>query len=665
INGDFIINSNSIFNAGSYSFTVAGDIESNGTLNGETSTFIMNGTAGQLTGSPQTNFNHFTVAIAANLSTNSDFNVAGNFTNNGIYDGSLGTLIMIGSNAATIGGTTVPSTISQLTIEKSGGATVTMTGNISEVFMLFINSGTLFTNTNSITQDAGGGLLLIANGATLKLGGNNSLPGFSAYGLDVFSTVEYAGVNQIVGNAAAYGNLTISTAGTKTASVPLNIQNNFTLSAGTFSSSTSATHTLGGNWLMTGGTFSNASNTILFNGTGTQSISSTGAFNNVTINKSSGLANLSSNVTINAILNLTAGKISIGNNNLTMGNSATTINASVNSYIIATGSGTLNQQVVAAGSKIFHVGLPVYYAPATVGLAAGSVTDVIKVNMLTAPYHGGLSGDPATNYAVNATWLIEEAVPGGSTATITLQWPQALELPGFNRALSRLAHFTSGAWEFGPADIAASGSNPYSVTRSGFTSFSPFAVSTYGALPVTWLSISGRNENKNNIINWRVASEENNDHYIVEVSTGRNLFSPIGKIAGAGTTNIEQRYQFIHYSVTEREYYYRIKQVDIDGRYSYSKVVKIITNNTGANSVTILNNPMQDRLVVSFTANRMMSGSIHITDATGREVHRQKIKLGIGNTVTDFGGFNFASGIYYLAFVSDDGTREVVKFIKK
>ncbi len=123
IGGDFVIGSSSIFNAGSYSYTVGGNIESNGTLNGGSSTFTMTADGGLLTGSPNTTFNNF--VIADSVASNSDYNVAGNFTNNGGYDGSGGTLIMTGSNNTTIGGTASPNNISLLTIAKTSGATVT------------------------------------------------------------------------------------------------------------------------------------------------------------------------------------------------------------------------------------------------------------------------------------------------------------------------------------------------------------------------------------------------------------------------------------------------------------------------------------------------------------------------------------------------------------
>jgi hypothetical protein len=270
----------------------------------------------------------------------------------------------------------------------------------------------------------------------------------------------------------------------------------------------------------------------------------------------------------------------------------------------------------------------------------------------------------ATVAAVNATWMIGEAVAGGSNASITLQWPLSLELPGFNRTLSRLAHFTNDKWEFGPSDIVASGTNPYSVTRVGFTDFSPFAVSTYMALPVTWVSINGRNEDKNNVVNWVVASEEDNDHYVIEASTTGNNFVEIGRMKGAGTIDIETRYSFTHYNISSDIYYYRIKQVDFDGSYSYSKIVRVVAGNSSKNSVTILNNPVQDNLSVSIMASRSYAGSFSIVDASGKTVYRNKLHINTGNNIVEVGRFGYASGIYYLVLVDENGYKTVVRFIK-
>ena len=663
VDSNFVVAQNAIFNSGSYTYTVGGNVESNGTLNGGTSTFNMTSSDGNISAGSQTEFNHLT--ISGTITPQTDFRVAGNFTNNGTYDGTIGVLIMTGANPGSIGGTTVPSPIAQLTIEKSSNAIVTQNVNISNVLFLNVFSGIHFTSTKTITQDPGGGILVINDSATLRLGGTNSLPGFSGYALDTSSNVDYAGTTQAVGNAANYGNLLVTTVGNKNALVPIAVLGNLTISAGTLATSTmTVTHSIAGNFIMTGGSITGTSSTFLLNGTTDQTLTLLSSLVNLTLNKPSGQVNTGSDVTVSQTLDMTSGKIAIGNYNFTIGNGGSIVNANLNNYVIATGTGTLNQQVVAGGNKTFPVGLSTAYAPANVALTAGSTTDIISLRMLSAPFVNGTTGNPIFFDAVNATWMISEAVIGGSNATVTLQWSSSLELPGFNRTFSRLAHFTSSAWDYGSSDIAASGSNPYSVSRSGFTSFSPFAVGLFRALPVVWLNIAARNEGNNNIIDWSVATETNNSYYSVEASTDGKNFSEIGRVNGAYTTSAQEHYNYVHQDITARTYFYRIKQVDIDGRYSYSKIVRVIRDNTSLNAVAILNNPVKGQITVAITSRQATPGTIVLTNSIGQNLYQQKLKLLEGNNVIEIPDLHQASGIYYLVVILGDGTKELVKVIK-
>lgn len=662
LGGDLVISSNAFLSAGANTYSIGGDIESDGALDGGSSTFTMSSATGSLTGSPNTTFNHFTITGA--IAAVSDYNVAGNFTNNGSYDGSVGVLTMTGANAATIGGATTPSAIAQLAIAKTGNAIITLAVNISNVTLLYVNSGILFTSTFSITQDATGGVLLISDGATLRLGGTNSLPGFSAYGLDANSTVDYAGTSQVVGNAASYGNLLISAAGTKTAVVPLIVQNNFILSAGTFSSGVTVTHTIGGDWTMTGGSFINSSSTILFNGSTDQHISSTGAFYNVTINKGAGLVYITSPVTVNATLNLTAGKISIDNNNLTIGNGGSITNANAANYIIAIGTGALNQQVTNGGNTLFPVGLTNAYTPATVSLTAGSTTDVFGVRMLTAAYTNGTSGAVITSNAVNATWMIAETTPGGSNGTVTLQWPSGLELTGFNRTISRLAHYTGGAWDYGTADIPATGSNPYTVTRSGFTSFSPFIVSNnFSAVPVTWLTVSGTNKNNDNYIYWSTATESGNTGFIIERSPDAVNYTAMGNVRSAGNADLVHDYSFVDYNVQESVCYYRIKQVDVDGRYAYSKVIKI-TKGAIVPGMVVWPNPVRDQATLTITSDKASVVLINVVDVIGHIIYKSNRSIVRGTNLVTIDLNKAACGVYILNMIDEDGNNKAVRIFK-
>ncbi|HLO37820.1 MAG TPA: hypothetical protein VK173_05000, partial [Lacibacter sp.] len=279
---------------------------------------------------------------------------------------------------------------------------------------------------------------------------------------------------------------------------------------------------------------------LTLNGTGAQYITttSTSPFYKLTVGKASGIATLSSALTVNNTLTFTAGKLSLDNYDMTIANSATISGAGTNNYIIAEGSGVLKQQIAALGSKAFPVGTSAAYTPITISLAIFSTTDVFNVRMLPVVYVNGTTGSTMNSNSVNATWMVSETVNGGSNASLTCQWPASLELTGFNRLFSRLAHYTSSAWDYGLLNIIASGSDPYTVTRSGFTSFSPFAVTMLMAiLPASSLELSGKNNGNDNLINWSTTSEQNTAYYAVEASLNGTDFTEAGRVVAAGNSN--------------------------------------------------------------------------------------------------------------------------------
>ena len=666
MNGKFSINSDAVFNAGSYTYTVADDIESDGTLNGGTSTFIMTSFTGELTGSPNTVFYHFTIGTSAIVTANSDFSVAGNYTNNGTYDGAIGNLVMTGSNAATIGGTPVLNSLAQLIIAKTGGGVVTMNVALTNVFLLYIQSGTLFTSTYGITQDVSGGFLIIDNTATLKIGGTNSLPAFSGYSLDANSNVDYAGTTQAIANAAVYGNLWITAAGNKTAIVPFTTLGNFTLSAGTFTSAITVTHFIGGNWLMSGGTFTNTNITIQMNGAAGQSISSTGNFRNLVINKTTGLVTLASHVTVSDILTLTSGKISLLGYNLIIPTTATITGANSSKYVIAEGAGLLIMQVTASGTKTFPVGTTADYVPATIALTAGSTSDNFRVRVQNYVLSKGTSGNVLTHFAVNNTWFISEETAGAADATVTLQWPLSLELLGFDRIQARVSQSSGSFYQFGPNSPGA-GSNPYTSNKANVTTFFAFAVlNNVVVLDVSWLNISGENKNGDNHIKWNVANERASNDYSVEYSTNGINFNTVGNVAGKGSITSSNSYSFIHQQVFVPVSFYRIKQIDAEKSYTYSPVIKIKNADAGQiENVKISPNPVTSyaNLTIQSVVNTKMNMLIY--DAAGKKISEQLISLRSGANVVPLNFTGLNSGFYFVKLLDENNTEQVIRVLKK
>jgi hypothetical protein len=450
MSGDFIIANNATFNAGSNTFTVAGDLESDGTLNGGTSLFTMSSPDGDISGSPGTTFYDYTVTGV--IAATSDFNVAHNFTNNNSFNATEGAVFMTGAAAGIIGGTASPFALAQFGISKNTGVTATLAKNVIDVSDLHIYSGILDASTFTITQDAAGGSLSIDDNAFLKIGGTNTLPTFGSYELDTLSTVEYNGAVQAVSSATKYGNLTISTAGAKTAAAAVYILHDFSLSNGTFVPGSFA-DTLEGNWSMTSGTFTNAGSTIVFNGAAPQDIFSTGAFNNLTVNKTVNPVTMTASTTVNGVLRFSAGKIQTGSSFsviLPAGGSVT--NASQ-----ATGwvFGRLQKNAATgtAVARTYEIGDNTSYTPATVLFASVGTAGNLSAVTLT-PDHPNIAAsplDPAKS--VNRYWSFTNSGTVFTTASVTVNWVAADVDGGAVTTNFKVASYNGSAWSV-PTTVA-------------------------------------------------------------------------------------------------------------------------------------------------------------------------------------------------------------------
>lgn len=524
------------------------------------------------------------------------------------------------------------------------------------------------TETNSSFNMSGGTIIIRHPGAGnlgyVNTGGN--IGTVSGGVVQIGDNLTSAGQTFHINSSIPIPNLVISNGVAVTAQIavnPLIVYGNITINSGTLDAN-NLNIDLDGNFI-NNGNFISGNGTFLIDGTLDQTLggSASTTFNNLTVNTTA-LVTQTSSVAVNGTLTLTAGKIAIGNYNLTIAGSGSISGGSASGYIIATGSGSLLQQVAGGSSKIFPVGTTSDYMPATVVLTGASTPDNISVRVKGNAYSLGETGMTKTTNAVSGTWVIDEAVPGGSNATLTFQWPQVLEMSGFNRSFSRLAHFTAGAWEYGGSDISASGTNPYSVTRSGFTSFSPFAVSMFDALPVTWLSFNGRQEKLNNYLYWTTADQVNNAYFEVQVSVNGFDFESIGRVPGAINAHSVEEYYFIHENVKTPLTYYRIRQVDIDGRFSYSTIVKIEHSNISFDLLQLAPNPVISKATLSGLSAIAQQIKVKIFNWAGQPAYSQNLQLQKGYNAFNINLSRLAAGIYVLETLDENGEKQILKFVK-
>jgi hypothetical protein len=103
-----------------------------------------------------------------------------------------------------------------------------------------------------------------------------------------------------------------------------------------------------------------------------------------------------------------------------------------------------------------------------------------------------------------------------------------------------------------------------------------------GTLPVELISFTANTEGGKTQLNWTTASEKNNLGFDIERSKDGAKFAKIGFVKGNGTSVLTHQYSFIDAISSSGITYYRLKQVDIDGTYAYSKIISIASEKSGS-----------------------------------------------------------------------------------
>lgn len=177
------------------------------------------------------------------------------------------------------------------------------------------------------------------------------------------------------------------------------------------------------------------------------------------------------------------------------------------------------------------------------------------------------------------------------------------------------------------------------------------AASQTVVLSVELSAFTAKFSNKTVALNWATASEENNEYFTVERSTnGGKDFEALDNIAGAGTTLEAQEYAYTDEKPENGVNYYRLKQTDFDGKFTYSEVIAVRAKKTEL-TVNIFPNPVVSVANINLPT---VEGEVRIrvVDMLGREViskilsntEEQTIQLDLNELQTGIYMIKVASG---------------------
>ena len=210
-----------------------------------------------------------------------------------------------------------------------------------------------------------------------------------------------------------------------------------------------------------------------------------------------------------------------------------------------------------------------------------------------------------------------------------------------------------------------SGSNTY--TQSVSPTFAHIENQGYlvnGTLPIELLSFSGKHVDNTIQLHWRTAGEQDNDFMEIQRSKDGKTFESIGLRQGAGNSYTPRDYTFTDEQPLPGVNYYRLRQVDFDGKFEYHPVIAVLfrTDEDKAQGITLFPTVVNDQVNLALNEETTSNGNILISNLNGRVLLRTPFGRGMQQLTIPVN--QLPKGQYILT-VHAGRTSQTARFIKE
>ncbi|HZG24069.1 MAG TPA: T9SS type A sorting domain-containing protein [Chitinophagaceae bacterium] len=178
------------------------------------------------------------------------------------------------------------------------------------------------------------------------------------------------------------------------------------------------------------------------------------------------------------------------------------------------------------------------------------------------------------------------------------------------------------------------------------------------ALPLEWRSFNVYEAGKNIEIEWSTSREVNVKNFIVEKSPNGSLWTALTSVLPAAVNDPVKSYRFTDTKPVGGIHFYRIKQVDLDGKFTYSAVKRIAINQPNTASAKVYPNPFHNEFTLSLPAG-VENNTIHVrlVDSHGAIVRSENYSSQPGNsTLTIKNLQGLSKGIYFISIENAKGS---------
>lgn len=537
------------------------------------------------------------------------------------------------------------------------GSNTTSSSNILDIDNNLLISGTAQLNVSADLTVGGNWTVSSTNGNPFVEGTHKVT--FDGPGSQV--------INTSLATGETFYDLDITGPGTTSNTSRITILNDLTI-AGTATTQLSGAGniSIGGDWNITNtlsaNPFVEGTRTVSFIGSDVQTFSTTATgetFYSLLINNTSGTfpqVTFEKQVSVTNTLNLQNGVLDLSGTTLTLGsNTVASTLSRTNGWVY---NGTFRRGWVAGTISSSNTNA---YGLFPVGHAASGAYRPVQINsgttMATRPSVGGyftaqhinvegvteltapITTDGAgVNFLVkhNSRFITTITGVSGGTYSINATMTGLLSTGSMTNIRLGVNTGTTTADKVG-THVNTTGSTASPVAaRNAITTLAQFnndfriiSTNTNTPLPIELVSFSARLNNDVVDLGWRTASELNNDFFTVERTADVEHFEPISQIDGAGTTNRPIDYAHTDTAPLYGRSYYRLKQTDFDGSYTYSKVVVVDYDGPRFASLHVYPNPLEggNLDIVVRGLRDQHSVPVQIIDSRGLVVYEESFEL--------------------------------------
>lgn len=234
----------------------------------------------------------------------------------------------------------------------------------------------------------------------------------------------------------------------------------------------------------------------------------------------------------------------------------------------------------------------------------------------------------------------------GNGTTVTINWNLPTQITGL------LQDIITGTL----INVPMTDSGSYTVAQPSIFNKLKMTVNYQGIIPVELVSFHAKTEGNNIKLVWQTATELNNSGFEIQRKSENTSWQKIGFVKGAGTTSEIKNYNFVDTYSTNGMVSYRLRQIDFDGSFLYSKTINFII---GAPQQFVLNqnfpNPFNPSTSISFSIPKATNVRLTIYNQIGERV------VELINKNLEAGSYNYnwnaprqSSGIYFYEMQTDD-----------